>query len=104
MGSDHSAFEYPLYPQPIPICATEARFCLPHYVQLRLRGKYFSVSGDDFKISDAADKSKIYFKCDGRSWSLREKRFLFDSEGVPVLNMKEKIMRYKMNSLLNTFF
>lgn len=103
MGSDHSAFEHPLYPQPVPICATEPRFCLQHYVQLRLRGKFFSVSGDDFKICDAADKSKIYFQCEGRSWSLREKRFLFDSTGVPVLNMKEKIMRYIKYTYENIF-
>lgn len=96
MGSDHSAFEQqfaePLYPQPVPICATEPRFCLKHYVQLRLRGKYFSVS-DDFKICEAADKSKIYFQCEGRPWSMHEKRLLFDNMGVPVLNMKAKIMR-----------
>lgn len=93
MGADQSAFDIPLYPQPIPICATEARFCLPHYVQLRLREKYWSMSGDDFKICDAVDKSKVYFKCEGQTWSLREKGFLFDEAGVPVLNMKVKMMR-----------
>ena len=93
MGADQSAFEIPLYPQPIQICATEARFCLPHYVQLRLREKYWTVSDNDFKICDAADKSKVYFQCDGRPWSLSEKRVLYDAMGAPVLNMKMKIMR-----------
>lgn len=93
MGGDQSAFETPLYPQPNAICATEARFCLPHYVQLRLREKYWSVSEGDYKICDASDKSKIYFYCDGSALSLREKKTLYDDTGTPVCNMKEKMSR-----------
>ncbi len=93
MGGDHSAFEIPLYPQPNPICATEPRFCLPHYVQLRLREKFWSVSGNDYKICDATDKTKVYFQCEGRPWSMNEKRILVDEAGVPVCNMKVKMSR-----------
>lgn len=93
MGADQSAFEQPLYPQQIRICATEPRFCLPQNVQLRLREKFFSFSGDDFKISDAVNTSIVYFQCEGRAFSLREKKVLRDNMGVPVLNMKEKLFR-----------
>ncbi|KAG4078557.1 hypothetical protein HA402_002671 [Bradysia odoriphaga] len=94
MGGDQSTFEIPLYPQPHPICATEARFCLPHYVQLRLREKYWSVSGSDFKICDATDKTKIYFHCDGSATSWREKKTLYDDAGTAVCNMKEKLSSF----------
>lgn len=53
MGADQSTPEQPIYPQPKLICATEPRFCLPHNVQLHLREKFFSMSGDDFQITDA---------------------------------------------------
>lgn len=94
MGADQSTPEQPIYPHPQPICATEPRFCLPHNVQLHLKEKFFSFSGDDFKITDANNKSIIYFQCEGRAFSLSEKKVLRDNVGVPVLNMKEKLFRY----------
>lgn len=94
MGADQSTPELPIYPQPQPICATEPRFCLPHNVQLHLREKFFSMSGDDFKITDATNRSIIYFQCEGRAFSLSDKKILRDNTGVPVLNMKEKMFRY----------
>lgn len=93
MGAEQSAPEQPIYPQPTKICASEQRFCLPHTVQLHLREKFFSMSGDDFKITDAHNKAIIYFQCEGRSFSLSEKKVLRDNVGVPVLNMKEKLFR-----------
>ncbi len=97
MGQDQSiqsAFEQPLYPHVHdPICATESRFCLPQTVQLRLREKFFSFSGDDFKITDASSGT-VYFQCQGRAMSLREKKVLRDNMGVAVLNMKEKFLSF----------
>lgn len=93
MGADQSAFDQPIYPQAQPICATEPRFCLPHNVQLHLKEKFFSFSGDDFKITDASNKAIIYFQCEGRSFSLSQKKVLRDNVGAPVLNMKNVMFR-----------
>ncbi|XP_037041275.1 protein LURP-one-related 9-like [Bradysia coprophila] len=101
MGADQSTFDQPIYPQSQPICATEPRFCLPHNVQLHLKEKFFSFSGDDFKITDANNKAIIYFQCEGRSFSLSEKKVLRDNVGVPVLNMKEKM--FSISDKFNIF-
>lgn len=94
MGADQSAFINPLYPHTHdPICATEPRFCLPQNVQLRLREKLFSLSGDDFKITEASTGT-VYFQCQGRTFSLREKKVLRDNVGIPVLNMKEQLISF----------
>lgn len=93
MGADESIPQQPIYPQPKPICATEARFCLPHNVQLHLKEKFFCMSGDDFKITDASNKAIIYFQCEGRAFSMSEKKVLRDNVGAAVLNMKEKMFR-----------
>ena len=53
MGAEPSKYNEPLQPQPQPLWAIERRFCVPHPVTLRLREKFLSFSGDDFKISDA---------------------------------------------------
>ena len=53
MGAEPSKYNEPLQPQPAPIWAIERRFCVPQPVTLRLREKFLSFSGDDFKISDA---------------------------------------------------
>ncbi|OXA50423.1 protein LURP-one-related 15 [Folsomia candida] len=95
MGADQSAFSQPLTPQSNdPICATEPRFCLPHTVQLRLREKLWSFSGDDFKITDASNAEIVYFQCHGKVFSLRDKKVLRDNMGVPVLNMKEQLISF----------
>jgi len=94
MGADVSAFEnLQLQPSAEPICATEPRFCLPHPVQLRLREKYFSFSGDDFKISDAST-GVVYFQCKGKVLSIRDKKVLLDNQGVPVLNLQDKLLAF----------
>lgn len=93
MGADQSTPEQTIYPQPQPVCATEPRFCLPHNVQLRLREKFFSMSGYCFKITDANNEAIIYFQCKDRAFSLSYKKILIDNVGVPVLNMKEKMFR-----------
>lgn len=99
MGADQSTLQprrqqQPLNPQSEPICATEPRFCLPQNVQLHLREKFFRISGNnEFKITDAINKSIIYFQCEGRAFSLSDKKVLIDDAGVPVLNMKENFFR-----------
>lgn len=93
MGADQSAYDAPLVPQQIPICAVEPRFCLPRAVQLKIKEKMFSFSGDDFKIADPSDGT-IYFRCAGKAFSLRDKKTLLDNMGQPVLNMKEGLLTF----------
>jgi len=93
MGADMSRFAEPLQPQPEPICATEPRFCLQTPVQLRLREKLWSFSGDDFKITDA-NTGVLFFQCQGKVFSLREKKVLRDNYGQPVLNLKEQLLSF----------
>jgi len=89
---DFSGYQsVPLYPCPEPICATEPRFILPQGVTLRLREKAFSISGDDFNIT-CANTGVEYFKCQGKVFSLREKKILRDNNGVPILNFKEQLI------------
>jgi len=91
---DFSGYQsVPIYAQQDPICATEPRFVLPIPVTLRLREKVFSMSGDDFSISCAATGVE-YFKCQGKFFSLREKKILRDNAGVPVLNFKEQLISF----------
>ncbi len=93
MGVDQSTPEQPIYSQPQPICATEPRFCLTHNVQLHLNEKLFSAFSENFKVTDAHNKDIIYFQCEGRGFSLSEKKILRDDVGVPVLNIKGKMFR-----------
>jgi len=83
--------EIQLQPSTEAICATEARFCLPNSVTLKLREKFFSLSGDDFKIS-CATTGTPYFQCQGKVFSLREKKTIRDNAGVPVANFKEQLI------------
>jgi len=89
-GSESKHGEIALVSQVEGICATEARFCLPHPVHLRLREKYFSFSGDDFKVSDP-NTGVVYFQCEGKAFSLREKKVLLDNVGHPICNLKEAL-------------
>lgn len=52
-----------------------------------------SFSGDDFKITDAST-GVVYFQCQGKVLSLRDKKVLRDNMGVPVLNMKEQFLSF----------
>lgn len=91
--SSSSSTDVQVVSPPQQICATEARFCLPHPVTLTLKEKLFSFSGDDFKISCNATGTP-YFQCQGRAWSLREKKVLRDTYGNPVANFKEKLLSF----------
>jgi len=106
MGSDQSSYEdVKVFPQTSPICGIEPRFCLPNPIKLRLREKIFSFSGDDFKICDA-DDGTLYFRCAGKTFSLKDKKTLLDVNGQPVLNMKQPLMslsdKYKIYAGANS--
>ena len=80
-----------------PIVATENRFIFQQPLCLSLREKIASWSGDDFAISDMYGNP--YFKCDGRAFSMRQKKVLYDVYMKPIYNIKHEIFslrgRYK---------
>lgn len=91
----NSAFNETILTAPLqPVCATEARFCLPNPITLTLREKFFLFSKDDFQISCAATGTS-YFQCEGSVFSLREKKVIRDSYGAPVANFKEQLFSFR---------
>ena len=72
-----------------PIVATDQRFSFPQPVTLYLQEKINSWSGDDFAITDL--NGYPYFRCDGRTFSLREKKVINDVYGIPIFNIKHVI-------------
>lgn len=54
---------------PVPISVIDGRYVTQQTVQLKLKEKYFSFSGDDFTIEDAATK-QAWFKVKGATMSL----------------------------------
>ena len=80
-----------------PIIATENRFAFSQPISLLLREKVASWSGDDFSITDFYGTP--YFKCDGRVFSFRQKKVLYDCYMKPIFNIKHEIFsmrgRYK---------
>jgi len=71
---------------PKPIIGVERRFVFQQPVTLYLDEKY-SFSGDDFSIKDSNGTS--YFKCKGKTFSLRDKKVLYDLYDKPILNIQE---------------
>jgi len=63
----------------------EPRFVFQQPITLNLDEKY-SFSGDDFKIKDTNGVS--YFKCKGNSFSLRDKKVIYDLYDKPLFNIQ----------------
>ena len=82
-----------------PIIATENRFIYQQPICLSLRERIASWSGDDFTITDFYGTP--YFICDGRVFSLRQKKVLYDIYMNPIYNIKHELLslrgRYKFN-------
>ncbi|KAJ3006952.1 hypothetical protein HKX48_009381 [Thoreauomyces humboldtii] len=96
MGNSESVLREPLHPQHPPVTAIDPRFCNPQPTTLVLREKIFSFSGDDFSIKDAYT-GQPWFRIDGRSLSLRQKKTLLDVYGAPVANMKQELLAFVPN-------
>jgi len=71
---------------PHAIIGVEPRFAFQQPISLVLDEK-FSFSGDDFSIKDTNGVS--YFKCKGKTFSLRDKKVLYDLYDKPILNIQE---------------
>ena len=72
-----------------PIAITDLRFAFGQPLTLSLQEKIYSLSGDDFNITDF--NGNPYFKCGGRTFSLREKKVISDVYGIPLYNIKHII-------------
>ena len=99
MGSNVSINSNQLSIPRNPIVATDNRFIFQQPICLSLREKIASWSGDDFTITDFYGTP--FFKCDGRVFSMRQKKVLYDIYMQPIYNIKHEIFslrgRYKFN-------
>ena len=99
MGSNVSINSNQLSIPRNPIVATDNRFIFQQPICLSLREKIASWSGDDFTITDFYGTP--FFKCDGRAFSMRQKKVLYDIYMQPIYNIKHEIFslrgRYKFN-------
>ncbi|KAJ7571607.1 hypothetical protein O6H91_01G168800 [Diphasiastrum complanatum] len=66
------------------------QFCSPYPTEYVIQKKVLSLSGGDFNVTDT--NGNLFFKVDGRVWSMREKRVLLDALDTPVLCMKRKYL------------
>ncbi|CAK9203559.1 unnamed protein product [Sphagnum jensenii] len=66
------------------------QYCLPQVSAYAVSKKVVSMSGGDWKITDAT--GRIVFKVSGRVASVRDKRFLRDPSNKTVLRMQKKIV------------
>ena len=82
-----------LIPQAQPAAAINSMFCNPNYITLHLHEKFWSLSGDDFTIKDA-NTGKVWFRIEGKVFSIREKKTLLDVNDVPIANMKEEFFSF----------
>jgi len=73
-------------PAPHPIVGIEQRFVFNQPITLVLDEKR-SFSGDDFSIKDTNGVS--YFKCKGKTFSIRDKKVVYDLYDKPIFNIQE---------------
>jgi uncharacterized protein YxjI len=66
------------------------QYCLPQVSAYAVSKKVVSMSGGDWKITDATGRT--VFKVSGRVASVRDKRFLRDPSNKTVLRMQKKIV------------
>ena len=65
------------------------RYILPWPIILRLKEKFFCWSGDDFTVNDI--NGYVWFKIDSKSFSLRDRRTLLNSEGMEIAGYHKKL-------------
>ncbi len=83
------------------------QYCLPQVSAYAVSKKVVSMSGGDWKITDATGRT--VFKVSGRVASVRDKRFLRDPSNKTVLRMQKKVSecpffpKFSMNCFLSSF-
>lgn len=73
---------------PATLTVVDNRFVVAQQqVQLKLKERMFSWSGDTFDITEVASK-KVWFLIKGQALSFRDKKTLYDGHGKDVAKMK----------------
>ena len=89
MGNE-AVRQTPLAMQSAPIIAFDQRFVFQTPVTLLLQEKVFSLTGDDFKITDLYGNP--YFMIQGKYFTLHQRKNFFDLYGKPIFNIKQEIL------------
>ena len=71
----------PMFIPKVPLVAIDQRFIYQKTTDLLWKEKLSSFSGDDFDIKDINGVS--FFKCKGKAFSLREKKFFM----IKIINL-----------------
>lgn len=61
-------------------------------MEYKVREKIFSLSGDSFQIKDGYGRTA--FKVNGKVFTLRERKTLFDADGTKLYSMSENIVSF----------
>jgi len=76
-----------------PIIAINQRFVHDKEITLILKEKILSFSNEDYIVKDTEGIS--YFKCKGKAFSIRDKKFINDTDNNPILVIQNKILSLK---------
>jgi len=76
-----------------PLIAINQRFVHDKEITLLLKEKILSFSNEDYIVKDVEGES--YFKCKGKAFSIRDKKFLHDLDNNPILTIQNKIFSLK---------
>jgi len=82
------------------IVAIDSKFVQKESVTLVLKEKLFSMSMDDFSIKDT--NGVAYFKCEGKAFSVRPKKIVYDTDKNPLFNIQHKLLAFKPTAKIYT--
>lgn len=77
-------------PSANPIAVVSPQFCAPYPVDLTVVRKLLTITDGNFAVTDI--NGNIMFKVKGKLLSLRDRRVLLDTSGLPVLSLQQKIL------------
>merc|ERR1719167_1386467 len=69
---------------------SEVKYVFQEPTILKLREKFFSFSGDDCSVKDM--DGRLWFRIEGSSMSLNDKRNLTDADGQQVAGYQKKLL------------
>ncbi|ORX86185.1 hypothetical protein BCR32DRAFT_325073 [Anaeromyces robustus] len=75
------------------IVVVDEKYVFDKPKELILKESLTAFSGDDFTIKDTDGTS--YFKCEGKTFNIRDKKVVYDLEGNPVFNVRNTILFLK---------
>lgn len=71
--------------------AAHSRYVFNHPIELKLKEKFFSLSGDSFSIKNVANGESV-FKIKGNAFSFKDSKALYDNDGNAIYKMSEAII------------